>query len=81
MSHTILQYGSVVTTQKIVDGSTAHLVTEYHQSQFVKDEQQALAEFLVLLDRHKSGEIDDFGMACHFTNGKLRLEKSWKVES
>lgn len=45
----------------------------------VEDEQEALAHFLKLLDRQKTGEIDQVGIQClrNPETRKLRVELSW----
>lgn len=47
----------------------------------VKDEQEILANFLQLLDKQKSGDIDNIGLQVirNQQTGRLRIEKSWVV--
>lgn len=71
----------IATEEKFYDWSTVHKVTRYVESVKVKDDKHALAEFLKLMDQHKSGEISDFAIEC--ITGKdgqlLRIEKAWTV--
>lgn len=66
--------------ERIVNTSTVYEQTTYCESVMVKNEQQALAEFLKLLDDHKAGKNTDFGIQCHAKDGIIhRVEKSWTV--
>lgn len=67
--------------EKIMDYNTVHSMTAYVESVKVKNEQQALAEFLTLLDRYKAGEISNPGIQlfCDPAGQVFRVEKSWIV--
>jgi hypothetical protein len=65
--------------EKYNDGDTVIRRTRYTESVKIKNEKTALAEFLILMDKYKAGEITDFSVECITgREGKIiRLEKSW----
>jgi hypothetical protein len=77
----ITQSGAMleIAEEKYHDGETVVRRTRYAESVKIKDEKTALAEFLILMDKYRSGEITDFSVECITgRDGKLiRLEKSW----
>lgn len=87
----MMQYGSrttvtqtpsgvlVSTEEKFFDWEMVKQVVWNTESVKVKSEKQALAQFLLLLDRYKTGEISDFAINCvSGRDGQLmRVEKSW----
>lgn len=79
----ITNTGDMITRHEnnISNFNTIHSQTVYIESVRVKNDQQAHAEFLTLLDRHKAGEIADPGIQLFDgPNGQVhRVEKSWTV--
>jgi len=74
----IIQYEE----SKIVSGEATKQTTVFQQSLFVKNEQEALAEFLKLLDDARTGAIKDPGIQC-FTDATgtiARIEKTWSIQ-
>lgn len=78
---TIERSGDIVsvTEQVIAHHSIVKRVTQVTETVPVEDEKEALAQFLKLLDRQKSGEIDQVGIQClrNPETRKLRVELSW----
>lgn len=79
----MMQVGSAVLSEEhtYYEGAIAKSVTKYNESMRVKGQEQALTEFLKLLDAHKAGELLGFGVTCHTDkDGKInRIEKMWIV--
>lgn len=82
---TISVKGNVVQydEEKYHDWAKAYTITRYSESVQVRNENDVHAEFLKLLDRHKTGEICDIGIYTYTDkDGKLnRAEKVWTVKS
>lgn len=80
---TVESNGQVSTMQEEVYANfgTVKRVTLLTETLHVKDDKEILAEFLKLLDRQKTGEIDLIGLQClrDRTTGRMRIEKSWVI--
>lgn len=72
-----------VAEEGIVNWSTVKKREVYTETVYVKDEQEALAEFLKLLDRKKTGEVKEVGMmTISDDDGHIkRIEKTWIIEN
>lgn len=72
---------TVTTEERIVESAVTKQHTTYTESVIVKNEAEALAAFLQLMDNHKASKVTDFGVRCYAdVNGRIhRIEKLWKV--
>lgn len=74
--------GTIVQAEeKFFDFKTIVRIDRYSQSIRVKDDQEALAHFLSLMDKHKAGEVADYGVQCFSDrDGQVsRIEKTWAI--
>lgn len=71
-----------VTERNVVNWSEVRKREVYNETVHVRDEKEALAEFLKLLDRKKAGEVKDIGvLTISDEDGRIkRVEKTWIVE-
>lgn len=70
------------TEETFVNYHTLHKIERYNESLLLKNEDEALAVFLKLMEDRKKGLVNDYGVLCYSDKDSQRLkrvEKIWTI--